>query len=89
LTDFAGSYRHESYGTLTIDVRGDAVYYKWGALNGRAEVLDARICGWFGCRYYNALLIDAGGGTAVDFEFLESGPATGVKMLDEKWPRVR
>ncbi len=89
LSDFAGSYHHEWYGTVTIEVRGNNVFYKWGALDGTAEVIDARTCSWRGCRYYNALLIDPGDGkTAVDFDFPKSGPATDLKLMDEKFKRA-
>jgi len=87
LSDFAGRYRHRSYGTVTFEVRGNTVYYRWGALDGTAELLDARSCGWLGCRYYNALLIDVGGGTAVEFDFPESGAATALKLRGEKFTR--
>ena len=87
LSDFAGTYRHPWYGTLKFEVRGNDVYYKWGALDGTAEVIDARSCGWLGCRYYNALIIDVGGDTAVEFDFPESGPATALKLKDEKFIR--
>lgn len=88
LADFAGSYRHEWYGTVKIDVLDDSVYYKWGVLSGPAEVVDARTCGWLGCHHYNALIIEAADNKmGVDFEFPESGPATVLKLRNEKFVR--
>jgi CubicO group peptidase (beta-lactamase class C family) len=88
LSDFAGAYRHPWYGTVAFEVRGSDVHYSWGALDGIAEVIDARSCSWRGCRYYNALLIDVGGSdTAVEFDFPESGPATALKLRDETFSR--
>lgn len=87
LADFAGSYRHEWYGTVTFEVRGSDVSYQWGALHGVADVLDARTCRWTGCEYYNALRIEAGGAEVVEFDFPRSGPATAVELRGETFRR--
>jgi hypothetical protein len=92
LSDLAGSYRHAWYGTVTLAVHGDTVDYRWGALHGTAEVVDARYCRWFRCTHRNGLLIDAGGTQSVEFDFPPSGPATAIKLRDEVFsraPRVR
>lgn len=41
LADLAGSYEHEAFGTLTFIVQGNALRYRWGALEGATEVFDA------------------------------------------------
>jgi CubicO group peptidase (beta-lactamase class C family) len=88
LSDLAGSYRHPSYGTVTFELRGNDLYYEWGLLNGVGEVIDARSCSWRGCRYYNAVLIQVGDNdTAVEFDLPESGPATALKLREEKFIR--
>lgn len=79
LSDFTGSYRHEWYGTVTFELRGDTLYYTWGALHGPAEVLDAS---------KNLLRIEAGdSGNSVAFEFSGSGPATAFELRGETFKR--
>lgn len=79
LSDFAGSYRHEWYGTIIFEVRGASLHYTWGALSGKAEVLDAK---------RNALRIVAGGGgNSVTFDFPRNGPATELELRGETFKR--
>jgi CubicO group peptidase (beta-lactamase class C family) len=79
LPDFVGSYRNERYGTVTIELRANQLHYRWGALHGVAEVLDAR---------RNSLRIDAGdSGTSLSFDFPRSGPATSLELREETFRR--
>jgi len=79
LSDFAGSYRHEWYGTVKFEVRGDRLQYAWGVLRGDAEVQEAGD---------NVLRIEVGDtGNSVAFEFSGSGPATGFELRGEKFTR--
>ncbi|HUP89597.1 MAG TPA: serine hydrolase [Longimicrobiales bacterium] len=88
-TDFAGSYHHEWYGTITFEAHGNEVHYQWGAIAGVADVLDARSCHWFRCSYSNALRIDVGdSGNSVQFYFPDVGPATGLELKGEKFTRL-
>lgn len=41
LADFAGSYDHEAFGTVTFTAQGDVLRYRWGVLEGPTEVFDA------------------------------------------------
>jgi hypothetical protein len=88
IADFAGSYQHEWYGKISIDVKGDSVFYQWGAIAGPAQVVDSRTCGFFGCKYYNSLIIEAGDNEmGIDFEFPEKGPAVAIKLRNERFAR--
>jgi hypothetical protein len=88
LSDFAGSYRNPAYGTVSIDVRGGTVHYKWGAVEGVARVLEASSCWWSICRYDNALLIEvANAVAAMEFDFPDHGPATALTLRGERFVR--
>jgi CubicO group peptidase (beta-lactamase class C family) len=79
LSDFAGSYRHEWYGVITFEVHDDKLHYRWGAIYGVAEVLDADD---------DALRIEVvDGGVSVSFDFSRAGPATSLELRDETFTR--
>jgi CubicO group peptidase (beta-lactamase class C family) len=79
-SDFAGSYRHPWYGTITFEVRGDSLHYRWGALYGVATGRSDN------GRVLRIPFVDSG--TSVAFDFPQSGPATSLEMRDEKFRRV-
>jgi hypothetical protein len=79
MSDFAGSYRHEWYGTVTFEVRDNRLYYRWGALHGPAEVQDA------GEDVLRIVVAETG--NSVDFDFPSSGPATEFELRDEIFKR--
>jgi hypothetical protein len=61
LRSFAGSYVNDRYGTLEFYVQGNALRYRWGVLEGPAEVYDAS---------KNQLRIEVGGdGRVAAFDF--------------------
>ena len=73
LADFAGSYVNEQYGTITFEVRGGALFYRWGVLEGPTEVYDAAD---------NVLRIEfAGMGTTVLFRFSGDRGARSVEVI--------
>ncbi len=79
LSDFAGSYRHEWYGVITFEVIGDKLHYRWGAIYGVAEVLDADD---------DVLRIEVvDSGVSVAFDFPRTGPATALELRDETFVR--
>jgi CubicO group peptidase (beta-lactamase class C family) len=79
LTDLAGTYVNEALGTITFEVRGATLHYKWGALYGPAEVYDAANL---------VMRIElSGSGTTVPFKFAGSGPATSVEVQGESFVR--
>jgi CubicO group peptidase (beta-lactamase class C family) len=68
--DFAGSYHDEAFGTLTVTVRDGRLRFRWGVLEGPAEVFDAE---------KNQLRIEiAGSGQTLSFNFEGTGRATSV-----------
>jgi CubicO group peptidase (beta-lactamase class C family) len=68
---YAGSYFHPAYGTITFAVRNGALTYRWGVLEGVAEVFDAA---------RNQLRIEiAGSGEVIGFTFGSSGPAESIQ----------
>jgi CubicO group peptidase (beta-lactamase class C family) len=80
LSDFAGSYRHEWYGTVTFEVRDNRVHYEWGVLQGAAEVFDAT---------RNILRIEVvGTGNTVAFNFPRPGPASALELRGVTFLRV-
>ncbi|HTK81447.1 MAG TPA: serine hydrolase [Bacteroidota bacterium] len=79
LSDFAGSYQHEWYGRITFEVRDNKLHYRWGALYGPAEVLDAD---------GDVLRIEVvDEGISVAFSFPHSGPATSIELRNETFER--
>ncbi|HEY0809622.1 MAG TPA: hypothetical protein VGD49_05640, partial [Longimicrobiales bacterium] len=80
LTDFAGSYRHEWYGTITFEARGDSLHYRWGALYGVATGRSDN------GKVLRILVVD--NGNSVAFDFPRSGPATSLELRDEKFSRI-
>lgn len=79
LTDFAGSYVNESFGTLEIIVTGDALRYRWGVLEKPAEVLDADR------DQLRLEVID--GGQQASFHFDGRGPAQSVDLGNIRFVR--
>jgi CubicO group peptidase (beta-lactamase class C family) len=79
LADFAGSYTHDLYGTITFTVRGSALHYTWGVLSGPAEVYDAAD------DVLRIVVVDDG--TTVPFRFRGSGPARSVEVRGETFVR--
>jgi hypothetical protein len=61
LSAYAGSYRHDLYGTFTFMERDGVLHWTLGALSGRAEVLDA------GQNALRIIVVD--GGSSVTFAF--------------------
>ena len=72
LTDFAGSYFNEMYGTLEFTVTDGALRYRWGVLEGPTEVLDA------GRNQLRVEVIDDG--RQASFHFNGTGPANSVEL---------
>jgi CubicO group peptidase (beta-lactamase class C family) len=79
LADFAGSYTHDAFGTITFEVRGNALYYRWGVLSGPAEVYDAAD------HVLRIEIVDDG--TTVPFRFGGRGPARSIEVRGETFTR--
>jgi CubicO group peptidase (beta-lactamase class C family) len=72
LADFVGSYANDAFGTLVFAERNGALQYRWGVLEGPAEVFDAE---------KDELRIEiAGSGSVVTFRFEGSGAARSITM---------
>ena len=72
LADFAGSYRDDAFGTIAFSVSGDALRFRWGVLEGPAEVYDVD---------KNQLRIEvAGSGQVIGFNFDSPGPANSIDV---------
>ena len=81
LHEFAGSYRHPWYGTITFEARGDSLHYKWGAMYGVATGRSDN------GKVLRIPFVDTG--NSVAFDFPPTGPATSLELRDEKFIRVR
>lgn len=82
LRDFVGSYAREGFGTVSFEVRGTTLWYRWGVLSGPAEVYDAGS---------NVLRIELpSGGTTVPFSFpfFGRGPANAIEVQGRTYRRV-
>jgi CubicO group peptidase (beta-lactamase class C family) len=80
LTDLAGGYEEPSFGRITFTVQDGGLAYRWGAVYGRAEILDASKA---------QLRIDiAGAATTVTFNAAESGPAASLVLQGVTFTRV-
>jgi CubicO group peptidase (beta-lactamase class C family) len=72
IADYAGSYRDDAFGTITISVRGNRLRFRWGVLEGPVEVYDAG---------KNQLRIEvAGSGQVIGFNFGATGPADSIDV---------
>jgi hypothetical protein len=79
-SDFAGSYRHPWYGTITFEQRGDSLHYRWGALYGVATGRSDN------GKVLRIQFVDTG--NSVAFDFPRSGPATALELRDETFTRI-
>ena len=77
--DYAGSYFNEMFGTLEFTVSDGALRYRWGVLEGPAEVYNA------GADQLRVEVIDDGRVAA--FHFDEAGRAQSVDLGDIRFPR--
>ena len=72
VVDFAGSYFNQAFGTLAFVVKGGALWYRWGVLEGPTEVFDAD---------KDQLRIEiAGSGNVISFHFDERGAAKSIDL---------
>jgi hypothetical protein len=72
LSDYAGSYIHEAYGTVTFAQQGNGLTFRWGALYSPVEVFDAE---------QHVLRVElVGSGTTVLFRFEGAGPARAIEV---------
>ena len=79
MSDYAGSYVHETYGTISFAERDGGLAFKWGALFSPVEVFDAAS---------NVLRVElAGSGTTVQFRFDGAGPARAIEMQGQTFTR--
>jgi CubicO group peptidase (beta-lactamase class C family) len=79
LSDFVGSYHSDGFGTIRFALRGDTLYYDWGAVYGPAEVFDA-------AKRQMRVEISSSG-TVVSFLFGGRGPATAIQVMGETFTR--
>ncbi len=82
LRDFVGSYAREGFGTVSFELRGNVLWYRWGVLSGPAEVYDAGS---------NVLRIELPtGGTTVPFSFplFGGGPANAIEVQGRTFRRL-
>lgn len=72
LGDFAGAYEEPSYGKITLTIHDGRLAYRWGALYGPAEILDAA---------KGQVRIEiAGSSTVMTFAFADSGLARSLAL---------
>ena len=72
LADFVGAYHDDAYGTITFSRDGNALRYRWGVLEGPAEVFDAD---------KNQLrIVVAGASQVIGFNFGATGPASAIDV---------
>jgi hypothetical protein len=72
LSDFAGEYGHEVFGTFALLEREGGLAYRWGALHGLAEVFNAGT---------NVLRVEiVGSGVTISFRFEGAGPARAIDL---------
>jgi CubicO group peptidase (beta-lactamase class C family) len=81
IASFAGTYRHDGLGTIVFRLDGDRLHYRWGAMSGVAEILDAAADTW---RIELAM-----SGTGAAFRFDQTGPATAVVIAGSTFTRTR
>jgi CubicO group peptidase (beta-lactamase class C family) len=81
LADFVGRYRHDGLGEIVFRVDGSQLRWRWGVLDGGAEIFDAS---------KRSLRIElSSSGYVLEFEFGERGPATGLTLDGMRFQRVR
>lgn len=79
LTEFAGTYHDDAFGTVTFTVDRGALRFRWGVLEGPTEVLDAE---------KDQLRIEIGGsGQVVAFRFDGPGGAKSVNLAGAEFRR--
>jgi CubicO group peptidase (beta-lactamase class C family) len=72
LSDYAGSYVHENFGTVTFAQQDNGLRFRWGALHSPVEVFDAA---------NNTLRVElVGSGSTVVFRFDAAGPARAIEL---------
>lgn len=72
LAEFAGSYENEAFGTLSFEVQGGELRYRWGVLEGPCEVFSADA---------DQLRFEiAGSGNVASFRFEGAGGARSVAL---------
>lgn len=80
VTDFVGSYREPSYGTVVISIQDGHLAYRWGAVYGPVENLDATK-GQF-------RLEIAGSGTVAAFDIAAPGPVPALTLQGVRFVRA-
>ena len=79
VTEYAGSYVNEMFGTLEVTVTAGALRYRWGVLEGPVEVYDA------GDDQFRIEVIDDG--QVAWFHFDGAGPAQSVDLGRRRFER--
>jgi CubicO group peptidase (beta-lactamase class C family) len=79
IADFAGSYGHEAFGTVTFMTRGEVLRYRWGVLEGPTEVSDAGL--------HQIRIEIAGMGNTVAFRFDGPGAARSLALMGQTFAR--
>jgi hypothetical protein len=80
LADFAGTYRSEPMGEIRFELKDGRLEYRWGAVYGPADILDA-------ARHLLRIEV-AGAGQTVEFVFSGLGPATAIESNGRRFERV-
>ncbi|HEY9519541.1 MAG TPA: serine hydrolase [Gemmatimonadales bacterium] len=79
LSEYAGSYGHDVYGTVTFAEQNGVLTFKWGALSSPVEVFDAA---------KDILRVEiVGSGTTVLFRFDGPGPARVIELQGVSFTR--
>jgi CubicO group peptidase (beta-lactamase class C family) len=80
LADFAGTYEEASLGKITFTMNDGRLEYRWGAVNGFAEIYDAA---------KGQLRVEiAGSGNVVTFAFAGVGPARSLELQGATFRRT-
>ncbi len=79
LADYAGTYDNPALGAITISVSGNTLHYRWGVLDGVAEVFDAD---------RDQVRVEiANIGNVLAFQFTEGGKAAAITWNGERFVR--